>query len=113
MKPERFRKFIEKQKKAIEDFKWTESEKIGHDLGESAVKSWISKNAKKFRKDFALEDLKESLKELKELRNIMREQLNQIVKLENILDKCDEKIVESIELLESESNNNSNGKEEK
>jgi len=36
---------IEEMKK----FKWIESEKIGHDLGEQAVKEWIKQFSKSFR----------------------------------------------------------------
>jgi hypothetical protein len=102
MKPDRFRKYMEKQRKAIEDYKWCESEKAGKDLGEESVKLWISKNAKRFRKDFAFDDLKESLTELKVLRASIKTQLGQVMKLTDILDDCEGRILESMELLEGE-----------
>ena len=48
--------FMSAQVKEIERHKWIESEKVGHDLGDSAVRDWISKHAKEFREKFEAEN---------------------------------------------------------
>ena len=37
------------QLEEIDKYKWIESEKVGHDLGDKAIVEWISKNAKSLR----------------------------------------------------------------
>jgi len=41
--------FMKAQIKAIEIYKWIESEKCGCDLGNECVKKWIKENAMEFR----------------------------------------------------------------
>ena len=40
------------QMKEMEDHRWLESEKEGHDIGENAYLDWILKHAKKFREEW-------------------------------------------------------------
>ena len=44
--------FMKEQIKAIEIYKWIESERRGYDLGNEASKEWIELYAKKFREDW-------------------------------------------------------------
>ena len=44
--------FMAAQKRAIEDYKWIESEKAKRDLGLEAQLEWIKKYAKSFREDY-------------------------------------------------------------
>jgi len=46
------KEFNELQKRAIEKYKWEESERAGRDLGEFAVLKWIRLYAKKFREEY-------------------------------------------------------------
>ena len=102
MNPERFKSFLEKQKIEMEKFKWDLGVKKGCDPGQEAVHEWIQKYAKKFRKDFALGDLKEALNELRELRSYIQDYLNKIAALNSIINKCEDKMIEGIELIETE-----------
>jgi hypothetical protein len=43
---------MEAQMDEIEKYKWIESEKAGHDLGNGCCIEWISKYAKKFYTDY-------------------------------------------------------------
>lgn len=52
MDAEEMRAFLASQVHEIEIYKWLESEKAGHDLGEAAVKEWIAKYAKQFRENW-------------------------------------------------------------
>lgn len=49
MDKENFKRFMRLQKSEIEKYKWCESEKVGHDLGNECCQDWI----KKFAIDFA------------------------------------------------------------
>jgi hypothetical protein len=48
MTKEEFHEFMTAQKEAIERYKWLQSEKAGHDLGQEAAMKWIELNAKIF-----------------------------------------------------------------
>lgn len=47
-----FKEFMDEQIKEIEKYKWIESEKAGHDLGNDCCYEWILKNAKLFREKY-------------------------------------------------------------
>lgn len=49
MTKEEYHIYIWSQKKAIEDYKWQESEKMGYDLGNNCCIEWIATNGKDFR----------------------------------------------------------------
>jgi hypothetical protein len=44
--------FLLHQKEEIEKYKWIESQKAGHDLGEAAVREWVEKFAAEYRKEY-------------------------------------------------------------
>ena len=44
--------FLKDQKHEMEIHKWIESEKVGHDLGNEAIKDWIDKYADEFRQNW-------------------------------------------------------------
>lgn len=46
---EEFHKFLQLQAEEMKKYKWIESEKAGHDLGNTAISDWIKKYAKNFR----------------------------------------------------------------
>lgn len=46
------KKFMNSQIDEIQKHKWIESEKANQDLGEEAIKDWIIKYAKQFRKEW-------------------------------------------------------------
>ena len=96
------KKFLDKQLEEINKDKWIEGEKLGKDPGREFVSQWIKVNALKFRKKYALGDLKEAIHNLKEVKNVMRAYLDRIRSLNCIIDACEEKILEGVELLESE-----------
>jgi len=100
-----YEKYLKKQVKKMEDHKWIESEKAGRDLGQCAVTDWIDKYAGKFRKDYALDDMVDAIKELAELADgIKDEQVKQLIK------KCKEKVEDAEELLDDELKKNGKGK---
>lgn len=47
-----FKTFLQHQKEEIEKYKWIESQKAGHDLGEDAVRQWVEKFAANYRKEY-------------------------------------------------------------
>jgi succinate dehydrogenase/fumarate reductase flavoprotein subunit len=96
----RFIDFLQKQKKKIEEHKWISSEKVGHDLGQEAVHEWITKYAKIFRKEYALDDMQESIQELQEIMKDVHDE-----KINRILEQCLEKLEDAKELIESEPEN--------
>ena len=49
---EEFKEFLKDQKHEMEIHKWIESEKVGHDLGNEAIKDWIDKYADEFRQNW-------------------------------------------------------------
>lgn len=54
------KKIILIEEKMIEEYKWIESEKAEHDLGETCCLEWVKKYAKKVRDDLSglsLEDI--------------------------------------------------------
>ena len=54
MEHDEFVQFLADQRVEMEKHKWIESEKVGHDLGNSAVMDWIRKYAKKYRDKYNL-----------------------------------------------------------
>jgi hypothetical protein len=112
MDPNHFKEFMDRQRKAIDDYKWSEGCRIGKDPGPAAIEEWIKKNAKTFRKNFAIGDLKQSLQELQLIRNDMNVYFQKITTIVNdvnhltqIINKCESKIIDGIELLETELDN--------
>lgn len=83
-------KFLQAQKQEMEKFKWCRGVEIGADPGDGVLLEWVEKYSKKFRKDFVLADMKMALQELKEIRHHMTA----------VMDACEDKIIESIELIE-------------
>lgn len=53
MEHDEFVKYLADQRVEMEKHKWIESEKAGHDLGNTAVMDWIKKYAKRFREEYA------------------------------------------------------------
>ena len=102
MRSERFRDFLEKQKKEIEEWKWQEGLRLGCDPGEESVKEWIQKYAKIYRKNFVLSDFKNSLLELKTIRDNIQGHITKIGDLLKIVNECEEKILDGIEMYEAE-----------
>ena len=47
-----FMEFMKAQLHEIDVHKWIESEKAGHDLGDTAVRDWIDNHAAQFRKEW-------------------------------------------------------------
>ena len=45
-------KFLLAEKEEMERYKWIESEKAGHDLGNEAIIDWIHKYAAQFRETY-------------------------------------------------------------
>jgi len=109
MNKDRFKLYLEKQKKAMDDYKWQKGIEICRDPGEEAIKEWIAKYAKKFRKEFVISDFKEALSELKDIRKHIQEYLDKISTLNKIIDDCESKILEGLELFDAETLNG-NGK---
>ncbi len=44
--------FLAAQKHAMEEHKWIESEKVGHDLGQACLLEWVKEHAEGFRRDY-------------------------------------------------------------
>lgn len=107
MKTQRLKRYLDKQVREINRFKWIESEKVGKDLGQEAIKEWVNLYASKYRKVFALSDLRSVLRGLKIVQDKINKHSTPPVKLIKILNGCIERILESIELLET---NKDNGK---
>ena len=83
------KKYCINQVEAIKRFKWIESQKAGRDLGEEAVRKWISENAKKYREEY-----KECLEEIS---NMIKSSIKSDKELtENICDECLDKLTKSI-----------------
>jgi len=102
-------KYIQKQKDLIDKEKYLEGLKIGNDPGSEYVRNWINRNAARFRKNYALGDLKDAISDLKEVKCIMKQYLDKINSLNGIVEQCEDKILEGIALLESEKENHENG----
>jgi len=47
-----FQYFLQLQVEEMKKYKWIESEKVGHDLGNNAISDWIQKYAKDFREQY-------------------------------------------------------------
>jgi hypothetical protein len=108
MKPDRYKKYLDEQIKLINDFKWCKGVELGKDPGPDAVREWVKKYAAKFRKDFAIHDLKEAHEELRAIRKDIESHMKIILGLMEYIDKCEEKLFEGVELLEKE-NGEANG----
>ena len=52
MTKEQFHKFMQDQTNEINIYKWVQSERVGHDLGNECCIEWVMKFAKKFREDW-------------------------------------------------------------
>jgi hypothetical protein len=98
MKKINLEKYLNKQKKIIEEAKWLEGEKRKCDPGEQFVLDWIKKNGKLFRKKYCIEDLNEAIKELDAITLKPKQNGELIEKLQEIK----EKLEETAELLETE-----------
>ena len=104
-------KFLQKQKEKIERDKWYEGIKLGHDPGQQFIMDWINKNAKRFRKEYVLDDIKEGLSELKAIRKGIDEYMKKIIQLTDFANVAEEKLMEAIEFLEVEKEKNDNNGE--
>ena len=102
------KKFLDKQREAIDKYKWCQSEKAQKDLGQEAVKEWILKFAKTYRREYVEKDLINSKDSLLELKKLLDNKENDIEKLKKFVDDCLEKLEEVIE-LEGAKNGNGNG----
>ncbi len=102
MKTERYQAYLQKQRKEMELYKWNKGIELGKDPGQEAVHDWIIKYSKKYRKEFALCDIKNALSELKEIRANLQSHLGEVTTLTKIVNECEEKILDALELLESE-----------
>lgn len=89
-----FQRMLKEEQKTIEDYKWCESERAGKDLGVEAIRSWISKFARKFRKDFikkaSVEIMKQAEKEIGELEDLTEITIEDIERYRKLI-KLDEK----------------------
>jgi hypothetical protein len=56
MDKKEFELFMREQTNAINVYKWCQSEKAGHDLGNDCCIEWVMKYAKKFRKEWEEKD---------------------------------------------------------
>ena len=113
MRQDRFHAFLEAQKKEMEVYKWNLGIKICKDPGSEAIQEWILKYAKKFRRGFAIEDLKQALQELQIIRNNINDYfqkitfiVNEVNHLNKIVNECENKIMDGVELLETEPDQN-------
>lgn len=65
---------MEHQIHAIEIYKWAKSEKVGHDLGDEAVRDWICKYASTFRERYEhissiiVNEIYSNIKDIKDLK---------------------------------------------
>lgn len=70
MENEKMKKFMNSQIDEIQKHKWIESEKANQDLGEEAIKDWIIKYAKQFRKEWEEKKTKVKNKENRPFRSV-------------------------------------------
>ena len=103
-----FRKYLEKQIAKINEEKWYEGERIKCDPGQEFVIKWIAKNAKKFRKDFTLEELEQALKDINCMINDLTNLYLNTDKMKVWLEDLRDKVEFAKEYLETESNNHKN-----
>ena len=101
MKPDRYKLYLNKQIKAIEKYKWNRGIELKCDPGEACIQEWIGKYAKKFRKDFAINDLKSAIKDIKVIRKTINSYMRKIIKMTKFIDDCEERLLEGIELLQN------------
>jgi len=104
-KSDRFKVFMEQQKKEMELWKWNRGIELHRDPGPECLIEWINKYAEAFRKKFIMSDLKASLTELQGMRGYIQEYLDKIALLNRVINNCETKIMESIELLGEEKSN--------
>jgi len=64
MKKERQHEYIKRELELINKAKYEEGEKLKHDPGKEFIYKWAQKYAKKFRKDWVENDIKEALHKL-------------------------------------------------
>jgi hypothetical protein len=105
MKSEHFQKFLEKQRKKIDEDKWNEGVRICHDPGQEFVSDWIKKNAKRFRKDFTLEELQVAYQEMEEMLMDLKNQVVDINKLIKYVQDMREKLELAQETLAEKEEN--------
>lgn len=44
--------YLYHQKEEMEKYKWCESQRAGHDLGEAALREWVEKYGKNYREEY-------------------------------------------------------------
>jgi hypothetical protein len=73
------KKYCANQVEEIKRFKWIESQKAGRDLGEEAVRKWISLNAKKYRNEYeqCMEAISKKVKESIQSDDIIKEDMSE------------------------------------
>ncbi|MCX6567291.1 MAG: hypothetical protein NTW38_12875 [Candidatus Aminicenantes bacterium] len=100
MKQEYFARFLEKQRKKIDEEKWIEGTRICRDPGQEFVTNWINKNAEKFRKEHSLGELACAFKELEEMLVDLKNQVIDINKLIEYVQDIQDKIEIAQEALQ-------------
>lgn len=106
MDNQEFKDFMKHQIKAIEIYKWVESEKAGRDLGEKAIKDWICNFAEQFRKRYEkissviVEDI---FSEVKDIASVKCKNCKDSEQLKLIITAVLEKFVEKNLFLELKS----------
>jgi hypothetical protein len=104
IRKERTVKANNEQTKLMNDYKWMKGIELGRDPGQEAIDEWIKLNAKRFRKNFTLKDLRGSLEQLQIVRKAIRERLAEILRLTKTLEDRENEIMCDIEDLEEEDN---------
>ena len=102
-KEQRFQRFMAEQREAIDKYKYLKGIEMQCDPGHSAALEWVNKYAKKFRKEWTLKDFKESLTDLKTVRDSIQQSLDGIQNLLKIIDNCEERIICGLEDMEVDS----------
>jgi hypothetical protein len=100
MKQEKLAKFLDKQRKKIDEAKWVEGTRINRDPGQAFVLDWIKDNAKKFRKDFTNEELAEAVTEIEDMLEDFEKSIIDINKLKKYLADIKERIDVAKETLD-------------
>ena len=100
MRQKRFQEYLQQQKEEIDRYKWLESEKAGYDKGDEAVKDWIDKYAKKFRKEWEQKDVQKAKEELITLEKKLNGKLNGSDEIKELVSNIMEKLDEVEEMVE-------------
>ena len=85
MKAEQLSKYMQLQKKKIDDAKWREGERICRDPGQEFVIQWIKENAPKFRREYTAEELITAENEVNEMLKDFENSILDINKLKKYL----------------------------